>query len=186
MPIVAQTGKVELSGFPEDWTHHHVVFSNPGAADTSFGKHQYDRWLKVMNSPRYRRQQARRSRDHAGLGGSRRTKQQPIKTDWSTNLGNGATVGASQYPAKYSFSTTSESCTPRAAPTSSGSAASVRANGNTTANGITCTGACLYNYDVTNSSATTGVQTLVGRSFLLSLFSQPEKLGWDFNRWFAG
>jgi hypothetical protein len=109
MPIGAETGKVELSGLPEDWTHHHVVFSNPGAADTSFGKHQYDQWLKVINSPRYRLQKARRNRDRVGLG-SGRTKRRPIKTDWSMNLGNGATVGAGQYPAKYSFSTTSASC----------------------------------------------------------------------------
>ncbi len=110
MPIVAQTGKVELSGLPEDWTHHHVVFSNPGAGGASFGKHQYDQRLKVINSPRYWLQHARRSRGYGRFEGSRRTKQHPIKTDWSMNLGSGATVGAGQYPAKYSFSTTSASC----------------------------------------------------------------------------
>jgi chitobiase/beta-hexosaminidase-like protein len=109
-PMLAQAGKVELSGLAEDWTHHHVVFSDPGAADTSIGKRQYDHWLKVVNNPRYRLQQARNSRNHGGSGGSGRTSKERIKTDWSMDLGTGATVGAGQWPAKYSFSTTSASC----------------------------------------------------------------------------
>lgn len=109
-PMVGQADKVELHGLPEDWTHHHAVFSDPGAAETSIRKDRYDHWLKVMNNPRYRLQQARRGRNHGGSERSRRTSQGLIKTDWSMDLGSGATVGAGQWPAKYSFSTTSASC----------------------------------------------------------------------------
>jgi hypothetical protein len=45
----------------KDWTNHHVVFSNPGTAKEAMEKGTYDRWLKIVNDPRYIAQQWGRS-----------------------------------------------------------------------------------------------------------------------------
>jgi hypothetical protein len=39
----------------------------------------------------------------------------PLKTDWSMNIGNKARVGAGQYPATFTFATTTPSCNDYAA-----------------------------------------------------------------------
>lgn len=47
-------------GLASDWTHRHVIFSDPGAADDARQNGEYERWLKITNDPRYRMQQLRR------------------------------------------------------------------------------------------------------------------------------
>jgi hypothetical protein len=47
--------------FASDWSHHHVIFSDPGTADEALQKGAYDRWLKITNDPRNTMQQRRRS-----------------------------------------------------------------------------------------------------------------------------
>jgi len=48
-------------GVPSDWTHQHVVFSNPGSADEAIRNGTYERWLKISTDPRYIMQQQKRS-----------------------------------------------------------------------------------------------------------------------------
>ena len=96
-------------GVPEDWSHHHVLFSNPGTFDDAMRSRTIDQWSKVANEPRYKIQQLRRSLwQRPGSGGHGR--EALLKTDWSMDMGSGATVGADQYPAKFSFATTTASC----------------------------------------------------------------------------
>jgi hypothetical protein len=113
-------GGVQITGMPEDWTHHHIVFADPGTADEAIQKGTYDRWSRVVNDPRYVMQQLKRGlpargpaagdvafrnsqanwlaashRDHSGKG-------QSEKTDWAVSLGAGG-VAQGMIPAKYTF-----------------------------------------------------------------------------------
>jgi len=85
-------------GLPTDWSHQHMVFSAPGSPMEAFNLSQNPRYIQQW----LRRNVERRHRRHSSHG--------DIKADWSQNMGTGATVGAGQYPAKYSFSATTDSC----------------------------------------------------------------------------
>jgi len=50
----------ELEGLPDDWSHHHLVFSNPGTEEEAIQKGTYDDWLRIVNHPRYIMQQLKR------------------------------------------------------------------------------------------------------------------------------
>jgi len=114
----------KVDSLPTDWSHHHVIFSRPGTAEQA---------KRVEQSERYRQQQRRQSparlREAAKLrevenGGALlpelqldprdgfpgRNKNQGLKGDWSQDIGPGATVGAMNYPAKFSFSATTANC----------------------------------------------------------------------------
>jgi hypothetical protein len=47
-------------GIPEDWSHHHLVFSNPGTEEEAIENGTHDRWLRIVNDPRYSMQQLKR------------------------------------------------------------------------------------------------------------------------------
>lgn len=51
----------------QDWSTHHVVFSDPGKEIDAIRSGNYERWLKIVNDPRYIMQQQRRS-VQAGAG----------------------------------------------------------------------------------------------------------------------
>ncbi|HLM82400.1 MAG TPA: hypothetical protein VK302_17480 [Terriglobales bacterium] len=51
----------QAKGAPSDWTHQHLVFSNPGSADEAIRNGTYERWLKISTDPRYILQQKKRS-----------------------------------------------------------------------------------------------------------------------------
>ena len=101
---------------PTDWSHHHLVFSNP-ATD--------EQLRRVQQDPRYWQQLFRRSQatpPEAELGGAltselqsdskttHASKNHRLKRDWTMNMGSGATVGAGQYPGKFGFDVTTSSC----------------------------------------------------------------------------
>lgn len=48
-------------GLAADWTHRHLIFSQPGTSDEALRNGTYDRWLKITGEPRYAMQQLRRS-----------------------------------------------------------------------------------------------------------------------------
>ena len=119
-------GNVQITGLPDDWTHHHVVFSDPGSADDAIQNGAYERWFGVVNDPRYVMQQIKRGLpaqgsaavDAAWIEGARRAGRDPgvrgierrkvnqpsISKDWSMVLGSAAPgVGAGMYPAKFAF-----------------------------------------------------------------------------------
>jgi hypothetical protein len=102
-----------LVRIPEDWSHHHVVFSNPGKAEDAARKGKLGQWSRVTSDERYQMQllrntlRVRRPFKPFRPGEARR---QDLKKDWSMYMGPGATVGADQYPAKFTFDTTTASC----------------------------------------------------------------------------
>ena len=110
-------------GVPEDWSHHHLVFSNPGTEEDAIANGTHDRWLKIVNDPRYILQQMKRSSgvkalaDPATVSLGQAAKTESIKKgertkidkDWSEPLAAGQ-VQPNMYPGKYSFSITTASC----------------------------------------------------------------------------
>src|SRR5579871_5770630 len=118
-PAVGQrTALPNVIGVPEDWSHHHVVFSQPGTTEEA---------LRLQQEPRYWQQWLRRNttwaspkpvQDLAPGGELAMTRWPPISLEESvrrrrTNGGTGglwyqalaanATVGAGNFPAKYTF-----------------------------------------------------------------------------------
>ena len=94
----------ELSaGVPGDWSHHHVVFSSPGTADDAAKKGKLERWARITANPRYEFQQWKRMRMRTG-------KKSTQGKDWSMDIGATLSLLPNQYPAKFSFSTTTASC----------------------------------------------------------------------------
>ncbi len=97
-------------GLPTDWTHHHVIFSQPGTSEQV---------QRVAQDPRYWQQWYRENvvrtlafpaddDSSPSLEFARSTTKSSGL--WSEDMGNNATAGAGNYPAKYSFSVTSASC----------------------------------------------------------------------------
>src|SRR6185503_21233125 len=58
--IHAQDSPLDRIGIPEDWTHHHVVFTEPGTAEQALQSGDFDRWVRIVNDPRYQLQRAKR------------------------------------------------------------------------------------------------------------------------------
>ena len=59
-------GGLRITGIPDDWTHHHIVFSNPGAEEEAINNGTHDRWLRIVNDPRYILQQLHRGQPAQG------------------------------------------------------------------------------------------------------------------------
>jgi hypothetical protein len=134
-------------GVVEDWSHHHLIFSNPGTEAEALAHGTYSRWWKIVNDPRYALQQAKRSSGAKTLDESsvhpvslfagvsekanalrvghlrpepgRRFPGNPdrfnglngLSTDWDEGLISTGQFQPNMYPAKFSFSTTTASCT---------------------------------------------------------------------------
>jgi hypothetical protein len=124
---------------PQDWSHRHVVFSNPTTLEQS---------LRVKQDARFWHQWYRRNvrqvvpaeesafdesrepdenlpwvdGDWVGWFGwfHRRHRAPPprnlLKRDWAISLGPNATLGAGNYPAKFSFDITTANCASAAQP----------------------------------------------------------------------
>jgi hypothetical protein len=113
------------AGVVDDWTHHHLVFSDPGTEGEALAHGTYSRWWQIVSEPRYALQQARRSSGaktledpRVGHSGPEPWRGRPIglysldslKKDWTESFLSGGQVQPNMYPAKFSFSTTTASC----------------------------------------------------------------------------
>ena len=120
--LTGQAANPEPQGFPTDWSHRHVVFSRPVTRA---------RAARVEGDPRYWQQFARthiaRAVSADGFSpieseGHRRHRHftagstASIHRDWAETMGNPATSGPGNYPAKYSFQTTTANCASAATP----------------------------------------------------------------------
>jgi hypothetical protein len=108
-------------GLPTDWSHRHVIFSQPQTAEQV---------AMVAHDPRYWQQFMRRNMVRVlarGEDGSNpdRTPAYAVGNSasassndglWSESMGSGATVGAGNFPIKYSFSLTTATCSNAAQP----------------------------------------------------------------------
>ena len=110
-PEVARgTGGFRMWGVPDDWTHHHLIFSDPGSFADAVNHGSFERWYKVVSDPRFIIQQAKRAGWATGIGGGPWRRKRRLHNDWTMSLGAVGTVGAGQYPAKFPFDTTTASC----------------------------------------------------------------------------
>jgi hypothetical protein len=103
LATLGQATGLPSAGAPGDWSHHHLVFSSPGTADDAAKQGKLERWTRITNNPRYKFQQWKRTRGGTG-------KRSGQGKDWSMNLGAALSLLPNQYPAKFSFSTTTASC----------------------------------------------------------------------------
>jgi hypothetical protein len=109
---VLSTLAQNVQGFPEDWSHQHVIFSNPGTLEDAVKNGSLDRWLRIVNDPRYKIQQRKRNSSAAPVqsagqiivGGGLRTKRL-LHSDWAVQLGPSGndSVALGMYAAKYTF-----------------------------------------------------------------------------------
>jgi hypothetical protein len=95
---------VQQRGVPDDWTHHHLVFSNPGTEQQAIEKGNYEHWLKVVNSRRFTMQQIKRSGGMTAIDGLGRrpgpvspnppgNSKNSIKKDWNVPIGGSYASG---------------------------------------------------------------------------------------------
>lgn len=104
------------TGIPSDWTHQHLIFSNPGTFSEAQRNGTFDRWVRIVNDPRYKIEQQKRAAmatssqvtttAYAAAGNEAPASSQ----GWSMDLGVNAKVGAGQYPSKWSFGTDQANC----------------------------------------------------------------------------
>ncbi len=90
-------------GLVDDWTNHHVIFSDPGTIAEAMAEGRYEEWNRIVSDPRYVMQVMRRNR--AWLGGSGTFFGEPAagpQRDWAFSLGSG-TVAENMFPAKFGF-----------------------------------------------------------------------------------
>lgn len=105
-PNQASPKKPASQPLMSDWSSHHVIFSkaaNPETAERMKNDVRYQQQLLRQSlTPRELREDERRRR--------RRRHHRRLHRDWSEDLGAGATVGAMNYPAKYSFLLNTANC----------------------------------------------------------------------------
>src|SRR5580700_984113 len=129
--VTGQSGVTENTGFPEDWSHRHIVFANPGTEEDAIQNGRYDEWVRIVNDPRYVMQQ--RLRNSGGrplMDGAEvmsedfnpapsisfpEKKKNKLSKDWSEGVGAGAPYPSSSggvpiFPLKWNFSTSTASC----------------------------------------------------------------------------
>ena len=132
-------GNLHITGVPDDWSHHHIIFSNPGTEERAIQKGAQEKWLQIVSDPRYLVQQLKKTQPAQGPGADDvafrnsysteivRTdaaiyrkpnpghipKKGQIKKDWSMSLAGGTTTGAmapNAFPATYSYFPDAASC----------------------------------------------------------------------------
>src|SRR5215471_9147015 len=106
--LAGQAAGPEREGIPTDWSHRHVIFSQPSNDAQA---------LAVMNEPRYwqqfNRQHFVRTLNTRGVVMSSTGALDAAGSshaDWSQNLGSSANAGAGVYPAKFTFRVTTANC----------------------------------------------------------------------------
>ncbi len=112
--VLASPGKPVLEGLPMDWTHRHVIFSQPATAEQA---------RLLANEPRFWQQEYRRQALRVVSNGMAVAEEANslalafkgvstanVHQDWSQDIGSGASTGAGNYPAKYGFQVTAANC----------------------------------------------------------------------------
>jgi hypothetical protein len=106
-------------GLPTDWSHRHVIFSQPGTAEQVASMAQDPRyWQQFVRQKMVRVLSTEDGVANADLRPAFTENPSASSDDgfWSQNMGAGATVGAGNYPIKYSFSSTTATCSNVAKP----------------------------------------------------------------------
>ncbi len=116
--VAGQVSRASEAAGPaiSDWSNHHVVFSKPATAEQAARVQQDPRyWQQIRRQSPVVLPEAETDADSASTSQPRSdilfpAKNQALGCDWSEDMGGSATVGAGNYPAKYSFKLTTASC----------------------------------------------------------------------------
>jgi hypothetical protein len=118
--LTGQAAKPAQHGIalPTDWSHSHLVFSQPASAEQAMRMQEDPRFEQQL----YRRYQALRlpaaPPESGGMSSSQLQfpRSRHLGGLWEENLGTNATVGAVNFPAKFSFSSGVANCASAATP----------------------------------------------------------------------
>ncbi len=99
----------------EDWSHRHVVFSQPSSIPMAWKIQTEPRyWMQIIRRNAHRwREERERHEEFRDWRFARNRDQETFQRDWGMPLGNGGKEGNNTYagfPAKYSFDATSADC----------------------------------------------------------------------------
>jgi len=117
------------AGLPTDWSHQHVIFSRPATPERAQKVEQDERyWQQRRRQSPAKLIEAARVREPEPRGGLLPElrldpsdwfpgrNRNGFKGDWAEDIGPSATVGAGNFPAKFSFSTSVANCVGAAQP----------------------------------------------------------------------
>ncbi len=113
--LAGQAAQPDQQGLPTDWSHHHLIFSQPAtdaqAASVAQDPRYWQQWYRqnIARVMPVREEEA----DDTRFGHARRFEPVSFGSDegsWLENLGSGANAGAGVFPAKYSFQPGVASC----------------------------------------------------------------------------
>lgn len=114
-----QPATTQAAGVPDDWSHHHVVFSNPGTFADALRNGKLEDWNRISSDPRYKIQELKRNllqrqlqsapdfaarmelvnRSAATADAFKNPLKRPVSSetrkDWSMALGQGGSSAAS-------------------------------------------------------------------------------------------
>lgn len=112
IPASAQgANQVARQGMPQDWSHRHLIYSNPDTPEEAALKGGLGQWVTNYSDPRFVLQLVRKmefAEASQGVGkatGAHGIKPRPtVYRDWSNVMGGASGVGnAGTFPAKYNF-----------------------------------------------------------------------------------
>ena len=118
--ITGQPALKHRVGVPDDWSHRHLIFSNPGTYAQAIAHGTYSHWIKLQYDTRFLLQQMKRNSgvrlpvEGASGAVSLAARKPGVKEDWSQALTHSTFYGTVQpntYPAKWGASSTAASCT---------------------------------------------------------------------------
>jgi hypothetical protein len=58
---------IQQRGLPDDWTHHYLIFSDPGTEQQANESGKYEQWFRIVSDPRFTLQQMKRNRGAKAL-----------------------------------------------------------------------------------------------------------------------
>jgi len=67
-----QPDSLDLPGLPDDWSFHHLTFTDPGSEEDAIDGGRHEEWLRIVNEPRYIIQQLKR--------------RQPVQGPWADEV----------------------------------------------------------------------------------------------------
>ena len=129
VPACAQSGLSTSVGVPQDWSHKHLIYSNPDTREEAAAKGTLDEWTRRANDPRFVVQLEKKEKsaaakkevaDSASADIVDKAKKKPppqpsasttIHRDWSNVMGGASGAGDSRiFPAKFAFGISSNDC----------------------------------------------------------------------------
>ncbi len=101
---------------PTDWTRSHLIFSKPANPEQARRVEQDPRYGQQLRREAPQMPQTPKPFASELTGSTEHGENHNLKRDWAEDLGSGASVGAGNYAAKFSFTATTANCASAAQP----------------------------------------------------------------------